>query len=59
MKKVELTFRDMYINGTETVVLEGKAAEAYDKSYDKSAFLANLETVVFEHPYVIKRVDIS
>jgi hypothetical protein len=54
-KKITVTMRDMYMEGTDTVELEGKMAEAYLKSPDKSKFLANLETVVFTTPYIVGR----
>lgn len=55
MKRIEVTIRDMYMAGTDTVVLEGKAAEAYMSSTDKSKFIADLETVEFTNPYIVGR----
>ena len=51
---IEVTMRDLYMTGTDTVILEGNIADRYRKSSDKSRFLANLETVAFESPYAIK-----
>jgi len=50
---IEVTMRDLYKAGTDTVILEGKLAERYKSTPYKSNFLANLETVDYTHPYVI------
>lgn len=55
MKSIEITVRDMFMSGTDTIVLEGKMAEAYLSSQDKSRFIANLETVEFKNPYIVGR----
>jgi len=52
MIELTITIRDMYATGTDTVVLQGKLVEAYEKAVDKSAFLTKLETVSFADPYV-------
>lgn len=52
--EITVVMRDMYMTGTDTVVLAAWAAKAYQKATDKSRFLANLETVVFTAPYPIK-----
>jgi len=53
MSAIEVVIRDLYKTGQDTIILEGKAAERYSKSADKSRFLASLETVDFDKPYVI------
>jgi hypothetical protein len=52
--EIEVTMRDLYMLGTDTVVLKGKLAEIYSKSTFKSNVLGSLESVEFTHPYVIK-----
>lgn len=54
MKKIEITFRDLYQEGTDTVILIGGVAETFLISKDQNAFLTKLETVSFTHPYIIK-----
>jgi hypothetical protein len=51
--EITVTFRDMYMSGTDTVSLTGNAARRYSEATDKSAFLCRLETVEFTAPYVI------
>jgi hypothetical protein len=52
--EIEVTMRDLYMDGTDTVVLKGRFAELYLSSPYKSNVIAGLETVEFDHPYVIK-----
>lgn len=57
-RSIEVTIRDMYMAGTETVILEGNAAEAYLASTDKSKFVQRLETVEFKNPYIVGRRNV-
>jgi hypothetical protein len=50
---IEVTMRDLYLEGKDTVILQGKLAERYKSTPYKSNFLVQLETVEFSHPYVI------
>jgi len=50
---IEVTMRDLYKTGTDTVILKGAAAKRYLSTPYKSYFLAQLETVDFTDPYVI------
>jgi hypothetical protein len=55
---MDVTFRDMYQSGTDTVRLSGRALNTFRFSVDKSSFLRRLETVDFEAPYVVSIIRI-
>lgn len=56
---IEVTFRDLYKTGDDTVILEGRAERGYRKARDKDRFLRNLETVSFEAPYVVREKELD
>lgn len=54
LRKLEITIRDLQKKGTDTVILIGGVAEAFLLSKNQGDFLAKLETVEFEDPYIVE-----
>lgn len=53
MPILEVTIRDLYDSGTDTVLLQGRMKDRFLRATDKSRFIAELETVSFSNPYVV------
>jgi hypothetical protein len=56
MAQVQVTIRDLYIPGTDTVTLQGKMADRFRKANNiqRSSMIASLDTVAFTNPYIVK-----
>jgi hypothetical protein len=53
---IEITLRDMYIEGMDTVILEGKLAEEFPNLTvsQKEKLISRMETVYFKNFYISK-----
>lgn len=48
----QLTLRDMYQTGTDTIIVTAKFYRHIMNAADPSLALAQLETIYFTHPYI-------